>query len=149
MIVNPIVEDIERSNKTKHEEKLINEGKVKDSNEVINEIAEILKNNDENRLNKYLSEDFLYYYSNKESKYLSSFFRDLKILSSSYDIEERGNSMNEQKTYRIYWNIVKGNEHLGRTDQYYCLQKITIILKKAVKEDIITYEIEKISLTDN
>ena len=66
-------------------------------------------------------------------------------------MDERENSIEDKATYRIYWNVVEENKKNGidKDSEYYCLQKITIILKRIVKEDIITYDIEKIILTDN
>jgi len=137
-------------NKTKHETKLIEEGKTKTESEIINEIIEILKSKDEIQLKKYLSKEFIYYDNdNLEHRYISSFLDDLKILATSYDIERRGNDIKDKETYRIYWNVVEQNKSLGKTNQYYCLQKITILLNRVVKEDIITYEIEKIILSNN
>ena len=137
--------------KTKSEEELIKEEKTKTSLEVMNEIIEILKNEDKVELKGYLSNSFLYYYNeNNKSKSLDGFLRDLNILSSSYEIERRGDtSQDDVVTYRIYWNVIEQNKDLGRASQYYCLQKITIILKKIVTQDIITYEIDKIILKDN
>lgn len=151
IIFNTLKESNESLQKTKLEGKLIEEGKVKTYDKTINEILEILKNKDENKLKEYLSNDFLYYdNNNRESKYITAFFRDLKILSSEYDIERRGDtSRDDVVTYRIYWNVVNGNKSLGRTSQYYCLQKVTIMLKRIVKQDIITYEVDKIILKDN
>lgn len=143
-----ISNNIENSNKLKHEQQLIQEGKVKSDNEVINEIVNVLKYRDENKLKEYLSENIIYYDNNIEYKYLSnSFWYDLKYLvKDEYDIEKRGNDIKNQETYRIYWNVVEQNKSLGRTNEYYCLQTITIVLNRIVKKDIITYEIEKIIL---
>lgn len=133
-----------------HENELISQGKTKNASEIIEEVAELLKNRDMIKFNEYLSDNFIYLGKNNyESKTIDKLFTDLQYLSSSYDIEERGNDLEDKETYRIYWNVVEQNKNLGRTNQYYCLQKITITLKKVVKEDVITYEIEKIILTDN
>ncbi len=136
--------------KINHENELISQGKIKNASEIVEEVAELLKNRDVTRINEYLSDNFSYFGKNNyESKTIDKLFSDLQYLSSSYDIEKRGNDLEDKETYRIYWNVVEQNKNLGRTNQYYCLQQITIILKKVVKEDIITYEIEKIILTDN
>lgn len=141
--------NIEKSSQTKHETKLIEEGKIKTDNDVINEIIEILKNKDEDKLKDYLSENFMYSDNDRnQSKYIHNFINDLNYLvEDNYDIEKRANDLEDEETYRIYWNVVEQNKNLGRTNQYYCLQKITIILKRIIKQDIITYEIEKIILT--
>lgn len=158
LIVLPILivlisNNINTSNQAKHEEKLIEEGKTKTHNEVINEIVEVLKNKDKEKIKDYLANDYTYYDNdNIEHKYISSFLDDLTIYTANYEIERRGETnLDEFATYRIYWNIVEENKKKGidKTSQYYCLQKITIMLKKVVKENEITYEIERIILTDN
>ena len=152
ILIGVISNNIENSNKVKHEQRLIEDGKIKTHNEVINEILEILKSRNETKLKEYLADDFTYYDNNNiEHKYLSSFFEDLKIFHLNYEIEQRGNDIKNQETYRIYWNVIEENKKRGikKQEQYYCLQKITIILERAVKADEITYEIKKIILTDN
>lgn len=152
LIINTISDSIESDKEARHEVQLIEEGKTKSASDVINEIMEILKNRDETKLEEYLAENFIYSDNdNNQSKYIDNFLSDLSIYSSSYEIERRGNEIQDKETYRIYWNIVEENRDNGvdKTSQYYCLQKITMMLKRVIKEDIITYEIEKIILTDN
>lgn len=150
ILIGLVSNNIEKSKQQKHEETLIAEGKVKTHNEVINEIVEIFKNRDEENLKEYLSEDFVYYKSkeNIENKYVNYFFNDLDIYTTNYEIEKRGNSIEDKETYKIYWNVVEENKKNGidKTSQYYCLQTITVILERTVKEDEITYEIERIIL---
>lgn len=152
LLVQLISNNIENSNKAKHETALIEEGKVKSASDVMDEIMEILKSKDEVKLEGYLSENFTYFDNDgNNSKYINSFIDDLAIYSTSYEIERRGNDIKDKETYRVYWNVVEKNRDNGidKTSQYYCLQKITIMLTRVVKEDIITYDIEKIILTDN
>lgn len=144
-----LVEDKQNLDLLKQEEKLLKEGKNISSGDIINEIAEILKNEEGEKLESYLSNSFLYYNDeNKESKYVKNFLDDLRIYTSSYDIEKRGNSIKDEETYRVYWNTVEKNVKNGvkRGEHGYCLQTVTIILKKAIKQDIITYEIKEIIL---
>lgn len=152
-VIGFITNSVETSSKAKHETKLIEEGKVESAEIVINEIVEKIKGKESRNLNSYLADDFSYYdKDNYEHKYIYSFYDDLQILSTNYEIERRGDtSKNDIVTYRIYWNVVEENKSNGidKTSQYYCLQKITIMLKRVVKENEITYEIEKIILTDN
>ena len=152
ILIGLISNNIEKSNQAKHEAKLIEEGKVKTHNEVINEIVEILKNKDEKKLKEYLATDYIYYDNdNIEHKYISSFYEDLNIYTASCEIERRGDTnSNDWATYRIYWNIVEENKKKGidKTSQYYCLQTITIMLRKVIKQNEITYDIEKIILKD-
>nr|DAS27210.1 MAG TPA: hypothetical protein [Caudoviricetes sp.] len=152
ILIKLISNNIKNANQAKHEERLLEEGKIKTHNEVMNEIVEILKDKDKEKIKNYSAIDFVYYDNNNiEHKYINSFWDDLSIYITSYEIEERENSTEDKVTYRIYWNVVEENKKKGidKTNQYYCLQKITIILKRAVKENEITYEIEKIILTNN
>lgn len=139
----------ENLNKSKHEAKLVEEGKTKTQDEVINEIIEILKNKDKDKMKSYLSENFKYYDNdNKEYKYADNFLKDLDIYFTSYEIEQRGNDIKDEVTYRIYWNVVEQNKENGvkQGERGYCLQTLTIMLKRVVKQDEITYQIEKIIL---
>ncbi len=128
---------------------LIQEGKVKSSDNVINEIVAILKNRDEEKLTNYLTEDFSYINNSRyESKYINEFWNDLQYLvDSNYDIEKRENSIETEETYFIYWNT--NNLVTDRTDNLYCLQKIRIYLRKLIEQNHITYKIYRIILTDN
>lgn len=146
-----IVNSIKSNSIVMHEAKLIEEGKTVSADTVINDIVEVLKNRDKEKFETYLDENFEYFGNdNNNSKHTWKLWSELKYLSEeSYDIEKRSNSIKDKETYTIYWNVVDANKSLGRAHQYYCLQKITIMLKKEIKEDIITYSIEKIILTDN
>lgn len=85
---------------------------------------------------------------NGKEQSITSFWNDLQyIVEDKCAWERRGNSTEDGRTYIIYWNTNEGI--IDKSDSLYCLQKITIMLKKVVKEDIITYNIEKIILTDN
>lgn len=152
ILIGLVSNNIEKTKQAKHEETLIAEGKVKTHNEVINEIVEIFKSRDKEKIKEYLSEDFVYYDNNNvEHKYITSFFEELKIYSSIYESERRGDiNQDDRATYRIYWNVVEENKKRGvdKTSQYYCLQTITVMLERVVKEDKITYEIEKIILKE-
>ena len=153
IIIGTISNSIKSSTESKHEEMLIKDGKTKTSNEVIDEIIELLKNKNESELEKYLSDNFIYYDNNNYGhKYLSYFLDDLGIYTTSYEIERRNDTFQDDiATYKVYWNVVEENKNKGidKTNQYYCLQKIAVILRRIVKQDIITYEIEKIVLINN
>ena len=154
ILIGLVSNNIEKLKQTNHEAKLIEDGKVKTHNEVINEIVDIFKNKnkEKDKLKGYLATDFIYYDNeNMEHKYISSFFEDLKIYSSSYEVERRGDtSSSDWATYKIYWNVVEENKKKGinKNNQYYCLQTVTIMLRKVIKENEITYEIDKIILKD-
>lgn len=147
MIVVPVMQHVEMTNKAKHEASLIEQGKVVSSEEFINEVIEIFKNKDEEKLKGHLAEDFVYYKSNKnkEYKYISYFFDHLTQFTTSYDIEKKDDAI-EGEAFEIYWNIVEKNKEIGikKTDKNYCLQKIRVIIKKVIKKDILTYEIGRI-----
>lgn len=152
IIISMISNTIKDVKETKHESQLISEGKSKAHKEVINEIIESLKSKDEIQMKEFLAKDFIYYDSEHiEHKYISDFFKDLKNLSSSYEIERRGDvNQSETATYWIYWNVVEKNKIMGihKSDTNYCLQRIYVYLNRVVKENEITYEIEKIILKD-
>ena len=79
---------------------------------------------------------------------ISSFWTDLQYLTDdNYSWERRENSIENEKTYMIYWNT--NVEISDKTDSLYCLQKINIYLKKVVETDKITYKVYRIILTDN
>lgn len=149
ILIGLISNSIKVSNQAKHETKLIEEGKTKTHNEVINEVVDIFKNRDEEKLNEYLSSDFSYYNNdNTESKYINNFWADLKFYTGKHYIEERGDTLNqENKTFWIYWDIPEQLEY--KQYSQYSLQKICIYMRRIVKEDIITYEINQIILKNN
>lgn len=134
------------------------EKQVITSEEVVNEIIEILKNNRsvgydaKNILENYLSDDFSYVSpDNYNSKFARDFLSDVGIFFSSYETEKRGDiSQDNTVTYRIYWNIVEENKARGvnKAERGYCLQTINIYLKKVTKENLITYEVERIILNN-
>ena len=53
ILIGLVSSNIEYTNQSKHEEKLIEEGKVKTHSDVINEIVDILKKRDEEKLKEY------------------------------------------------------------------------------------------------
>ncbi len=149
ILIGLISNNIKVSNQEKHEAKLIEEGKTKTHNEVINEIVDIFKNRDEEKLNEYLSSNFSYWNNNNtESKYINNFWSDLKFYTGKHYIEERGDTLNqENKTFWVYWDIPEQLEY--KQYSQYSLQKICIYMRRIVKEDIITYEINQIILKNN
>lgn len=148
-LVSLMSKNIKASKQEKHEQKLIQEGNVVDSNKFMEEIVEILKKRDEEKLKDYLSSDFSYYNNdNTESKYINNFWSDLKFYTGKSYIEERGDTLNqENKTFWIYWDIPEQLEY--KQYSQYSLQKICIYMRRIVKEDIITYEINQIILKNN
>lgn len=146
--VSSLSDAIKSSNEAKHRLSLVQEGKTISSGTIMNEIAEILKNRQEDNLKEYLADNFKYIDNDRcESKNIDGFWKDIKYFVTDYDIEKRENSIKDEETYRIYWNT--NNLVKERADRLYCSQKIIVILKEVVKNDMITYEIEEIMLTDN
>lgn len=144
-----LVDSISEWAETKKEYELLQEGKVEDSEDVIKQIVEILKNEQKNEIESYLSDDFKYYdYNNLESCFVDGMWRDLQPLTSNYDIERRGDtSSDDMATYRVYWNVE--DLSLSRDDLNYCSQILTIILQRVISQDNLTYEISSIMLTNN
>lgn len=148
-LVSLMSKNIKVSKQEKQEQKLIQEGNVVDSNKFMEELVEILKKRDEEKLKDYLSSDFSYYNNNNtESKYINNFWSDLKFYTGKSYIEERGDTLNqENKTFWIYWDIPEQLEY--KQYSQYSLQKICIYMRRIVKEDIIIYEINQIILKNN
>lgn len=147
IIIGLISSSANESREFNHETKLIQEGKTESTSEVLDKIINDLKDRKEEEFKKLLTEDFVYWNNNNETKKLSSFWNDLKKLSGKYYTERRGNSIKDKETYWIYWNIPEKASYNEYTDNYQ--QRIMIYLKRVVKKEIITYEIEKIILKDN
>lgn len=144
-----IIKEQKKLETSKLEYKLLQEGKTINSDEIIKEIVEILKDRDEEKLKEYLSSDFKYWNNNNiESKYIYNFWSDLKFYTGKHYIEERGDTLNqENKTFWIYWDIPEQLEY--KQYSQYSLQKICIYMRRIVKEDIITYEITQMILKNN
>lgn len=97
-----------------------------------------LKSGDIDSMENLLSNDCEFY--NVGTRYsLSSCLENLLEYESCW-YEERGNSIGDEKTYRIYWN----GSNLENAQQI-----ITLILKKKVTQSEITYEIKNIILSNN
>lgn len=144
-----IIKEQKKLETSKLEYKLLQEGKTINSDEIVKEIVEILKDRDKEKLKEYLSSDFNYWDDNNtESKYIYKFWSDLKFYTGKHYIEERGDITDTNyKTFWIYWDIPEQLEY--KQYSQYSLQKICIYMRKVVKEDIITYEINQIILKNN
>lgn len=149
IFVPDLIENKKDLENLKHEGELIEEGKVILDSDIINEIINIFKARKEEQLNSYITTDFTYINNNGvESNSLYELWNDLDYLvEDNYDIEKRGNSIQNEETYFIYWNTNK--LVTDRNDNNYCLQELRIYLKKVVETDRITYKIYRIILTDN
>lgn len=149
IIIGLISNSIKRSNEAIHEERLIEEGKIISADTIIDEVIEILKNRDEEKLKQYLTNDFSYCNNNNnESKFTSGFWTDLKYYTGKHYIELRGDSTNQDnKTFWIYWDIPENITEKQYSE--YSLQRIFVYMEKVIKEDTITYQINKIILRNN
>lgn len=149
LFIPKLVDDKKELDELEYERQLIQEGKVISDTEVINEIVNTLKERKEEQLNSYIATDFTYINDNGiESNSLYNFWNDLDYLvEDNYDIEKRGNSIQNEETYFVYWNT--NNKVIDRNDNMYCLQELRIYLKKVVETDRITYKVYRIILTDN
>lgn len=147
IIIGLISSSASESREFNHETKLIQEGKSESPSKVLDKIINDLKDRKKEEFKKLLTEDFVYCNNGNKIKKISNFWDDLKKYEGKYYTEQRGNSIKNHETYWIYWNIPEKTNYNEYTENYQ--QRIMIYLKKVVKEDIITYEIEKIILKDN
>lgn len=118
----------------KHEEELLNEGKYKSDTETLKDFIKFLEDGDIEQAKSLLSEDCIIYDENNNICTFEEYVSKIDT-STYYKYEERGNSINDEKTYRISWK--NG------------LQIQTIVLEKVVTENEIHYEIVKCLLNIN
>lgn len=148
VIINTVKDNREYTQKLALENKLIHEGKVVSSQEIIEKFVAVIKNREQSNLDAYLSKDFTYIdNSSKNSKHIEYFWNDLKYSVAPHYIERRNNSIENEETYFIYWNIPEGIEKAEYLQ--YSLQRIFVYMRKVVKENEVTYEIYKVILKDN
>lgn len=136
IILAPAIKDIMEIN---HEMKLSEEGKIVSAREITNRFKDALKDMNYSEVNYLLSEDCKMYYNSEQQYRLTSFLENLENYED-YMIEKRGNSIDDEETYRIYWNGLNYSNSSQIIDLY---------MRKKVKKDEITYEIYMIRLTDN
>lgn len=135
-----IVSGIKEISETNHEIKLLEEGKTVSAKTVAEEFAKELQNNNYNTLKSYLSTDCKIIDSNNDERAnLKYCFEELNKIEN-YTIEHRGNSLEDQETYRILCNGTKYED---------TSQIITLYLRRRVKKEEITYEIYMVKFTDN
>lgn len=134
-----IISAVQDLNKSKLEYKLIKENKITYANEIVEEVAENLKNNKIEEIKKYLSTNCKFYVVGSEKYSLERCLEDLETYET-YRVEKRGNDLKDKETYRIYWNGWNIED---------ASQTINIYLEKKINKEEITYEIEKIIFVDN
>lgn len=118
----------------KHEEELLSEGKYKSDIETLKNFIKFLEDGDIEQAKSLLSEDCIIYDENNNICTFEEYVSKIDT-STYYKYEERGNSINDEKTYRISWK--NG------------LQIQTIVLEKVVTKNEIHYEIVKCLLNIN
>lgn len=141
MIFMPgLIESQQRLETSKREYNLIQEGKTISASDVVEDFTLLLSNKKYNEANKYLSSDCkLIDSQNKERVNLEYCLEKLNNYSS-HEIERRGNSIQNEETYRILWNGTR----YENTNQI-----ITLFLRRKVKTNEVTYEIFRLTFTDN
>ena len=141
MIFMPgLIESQQRLETSKREYNLIQEGKTISASDVVEDFTLLLSNKKYNEASKYLSSDCkLIDSQNKERVNLEYCLEKLNNYNS-YRIERRGNSVQNEKTYRILWNGTR----YENTNQI-----ITLFLRRKVKTNEVTYEIFRLTFTDN
>lgn len=123
---------------SKLENTLLTSENYTSASSIVEKAIDCLKSGDIVSMESLLSSDCEFY--NISTKYsLSSCLENLSEYKSCW-YEERGNSIGDEKTYRIYWN----GYNLDNAQQI-----ITLILKKKVTQSAITYEIKNIILSNN
>ena len=119
--------------------KLSEEGKIVSAREVTNKFKDALKDMNYSEVNYLLSDDCKMYYNSEQEFVLARFLENFEDYED-YMIEKRNNSMEDEETYRIYWNGLNYSNSSQIIDLY---------MRKKVKRDEIVYEIYMIRLTDN
>lgn len=129
-----LIESKNELENSKHEGELLSEGKYKSDIETIKDFIKFLEDGDIEQAKSLLSKDCIIYDENNNICTFEEYVSKIDT-STYYKYDERGNSINDEKTYRISWK--NG------------LQIQTIILKKVVNENEIHYEIVKCLLNIN
>lgn len=127
-------------NKTKQEGKLIQEGEIISAGEISKEFAQLISESKYNDATKYLAEDCKLIDSNNNERIKLEYCLEKLNVYKSHTIEQRGNDLKDQATYRILWN--------GTTYEN-TKQIITLNLRKKINKQEITYEIIRVIFTDN
>lgn len=111
-------------------------------NTIANEVMKAIENRDEKSLDKYLSNGYVYIDGdNQKHNYIKDFWEDLEQdVTENHKMVNKGNSMDDEETYWIYWNIPK------ETTYQNARQTIMIYFRKIEKEEEITYQIYEIIL---
>ena len=111
-------------------------------NTIANEVMKSIKKRDEKSLDKYLAKGYVYIdKDNQRHNYIRDFWEDLEQnTTENYKMIKQGNSIKDEETYWIYWNIPEGETYQDAK------QKIMIYFRKAEKEEEITYQIYQIIL---
>lgn len=134
IFVPGIIEDNKKSKMLKHESELLSQGKYVSDIQTVKEFADYIKNGDIDKAKTLLSKYCIIYDENNKKCSFEEYISKIDT-STYYQYEERGNSIDNEKTYRISWK--------EKT------QIQTIILEKVINEDEMHYEITKCMITLN
>lgn len=140
IFVPGLIENKKSLDTAKKEYNLIKEGKTVSARNITEQFAALLSNKKYEEANKYLSKDCEMFDSKNHKRVKLEYC--LEDLSNyiSYTIEQKGNDLKNQETYRILLNGTK----YENTNQI-----ITLYLRKKIEADEVTYEIFRIIFTDN
>lgn len=125
-------------NELKKESELLKEGNYISDYECVKNFAEYLKSKDLENIKKLLSSNCLFYNTGICNS-IELCFENLEEYET-YRIEKRSNDISNEETYRIYWNGWNVDE---------AKQIITLILKKQITTEEVTYKIKRITLSEN
>ena len=120
--------------KTKLENELIKQGKSVSDGEIIRNFAEELHSGNMSNAKGYLADNCVIYDENNKKCSFEKYVSKIDT-TTSYRYEKRGNSINDEVTYRISWNE--------------STEVQTIIMKKVVTKERVYYEIIECILTIN
>lgn len=129
-----LIESKNELENSRHEGKLLSEGKYTSDIETLEDFIKSLENGDIESAKKLLSKDCMIYDENNNICTFEEYVSKIDT-STYYKYEKRGNSIDDEKTYRISWKDG--------------LQIQTIVLDKVVNENEMHYEIVKCLLNIN
>ncbi len=140
IFVPGIIESKKELDTAKLEYNLIKEGKTISASDIAEKFTILLSEKRYNEANTYLSENCKLFDSNNNERVKLEDCLEKLDKYNNHTIEERGNDLKDQETYRILWN----GTNYENTNQI-----ITLFLKKKIESDKVTYEIIKIIFTNN
>ena len=129
-----LIESKKELEDSRHEGELLSEGNYTSDIETLKNFIKFLENGDIESAKKLLSKDCIIYDENNNICTFEEYVSKIDT-TTYYKYEERGNSIDDEKTYRISWKDG--------------LQIQTIVLDKVVNENEMHYEIVECLLNIN